>query len=118
MKIELPYPNAKLNPNNKSHWAVKAKIQRQAKHIAYILTLEQLTIGLRTRYQIMDVIHLDVLFCPPDDRRRDLDNMIASGKYFFDGIALAMGVDDSKFRFTFNIGEKVKGGCVIINFDG
>lgn len=117
MRIELPYPNSGLNPNKKIHWAKKAKLAKTAKHTAYVLTLEQLDVRKRSMYQLKDKIHLDVMFCPPDLRRRDLDNMIASMKSYFDGIAQAMGVDDSKFRFSFDIGDVVKGGRVVINFD-
>src|SRR3546814_6926311 len=42
---------------------------------------------------------LRIEFYPPDKRRRDLDNMLASFKYGIDAVAEAMGVDDSLFEF-------------------
>lgn len=43
-------------------------------------------------------IALTMLFYPPDNRRRDLDNMLASCKALLDGIAQGMGIDDRAFR--------------------
>lgn len=51
-------------------------------------------------------------FCPPDNRRRDRDNLIASMKAATDGIADALGIDDSKFDCSYALGEPIKGGCV------
>jgi crossover junction endodeoxyribonuclease RusA len=53
-------------------------------------------------------------FCPPTNRARDLDNLIASMKPALDGMAAALGVNDSTFRFTAEIGEIVPGGRVIV----
>lgn len=43
-------------------------------------------------------IGLWVDFYPPDRRHRDDDNLIASFKAGRDGIALALGIDDKRFR--------------------
>ena len=56
--------------------------------------------------------HVTLCFCPPDRRRRDLDNLLASFKQGIDAISEAMGVDDSKFSYTLTRGEPVKGGVV------
>ena len=57
-------------------------------------------------------------FCPPDARRRDLDNYLAHEKCRVDGIAKALGIDDSQFRpITIDWGEKVKGGKVIVEIN-
>ncbi|SOE49110.1 hypothetical protein ODI_R1848 [Orrella dioscoreae] len=37
-------------------------------------------------------------FVAPDRRRRDIDNLLACMKSQMDGIAIALGVDDSQFR--------------------
>jgi crossover junction endodeoxyribonuclease RusA len=58
---------------------------------------------------------------PPDKRRRDWDNIVASLKSGLDGIADALGVDDSRFRLSIEmIPEVVKGGRVdvVIDVDG
>lgn len=59
-----------------------------------------------------DRAHLSIRFCPPDRRRRDLDNMFASFKHGIDAVAEAIGIDDYGFAFTIVRGEPVKGGRV------
>lgn len=52
-------------------------------------------------------------FLPPDRRRRDMDNLLASCKGLLDGIADALGVDDSRFAITLALtSEPVKFGGV------
>ena len=59
---------------------------------------------------------LDITFHPPTGHRRDLDNLLASIKYGLDGVACAMGVDDSVFtEITIRKGEVVKPhGLVVV----
>lgn len=58
-----------------------------------------------------------VTFRPPDRRARDLDNLVASFKAGQDGIALALDVDDSGFNPSHEIGDPVKGGAVVVEFE-
>ena len=55
-------------------------------------------------------------FHPPDKRKRDVDNVIASLKALIDGLADAWGIDDSEFLITYprKFAEPVKGGKIII----
>jgi crossover junction endodeoxyribonuclease RusA len=52
--------------------------------------------------------------CPPNKRARDMDNVIASLKHAQDGVALAWGVNDARFRPTYQWGEPVRGGAVVV----
>lgn len=61
--------------------------------------------------------HLHITFCPPTAARRDLDNMLGAIKYGLDGLALAVGQDDSEWGFTIRRGDPVKGGAVIVQID-
>ena len=112
MRLELPYPPAILSPNGKhGHWAPRAKVKA-----AY-----RSECGWRARAQgadILDVTRLEmrVTFHPPDLRRRDRDNAIAACKGLFDGLADAIGVDDRHFVQTFEWGEPIKGGLVVIEY--
>ena len=54
-------------------------------------------------------------FHPPDKRRRDLDNMLASAKQGIDAISAAIGLDDYHFGFTIVRGEPVKGGRIVVD---
>jgi len=56
---------------------------------------------------------LSLEFIPPDRRRRDDDNCIAAFKSGRDGVAQAMGIDDSRFVTQLQISaETIKGGAV------
>ena len=58
-------------------------------------------------------IHVALTFYPKTRNRVDADNLIASCKAALDGIAEALGCDDSRFRLAAPvIGEPVKGGRV------
>ena len=57
-------------------------------------------------------IHVHMEFCPPDQRKRDTDNMFAACKAHRDGIADAIKVDDSKWTLSMSRGDVVAGGAV------
>ena len=59
-------------------------------------------------------------FCPPDIRKRDMDNFIASCKSGIDGLAMASGIDDSKFKIQWPVEFSAprKGGAVIVTVLG
>jgi crossover junction endodeoxyribonuclease RusA len=61
-------------------------------------------------------VHLLITFRPPDQRKRDLDNMLAAIKSGLDGVADALGADDSRFEITIRRGDpdRERGGCVEI----
>ena len=115
MRIELPWPDSSLAPNRKNgrHWGSThgAKIKRLAD--ARILTLA----AMRQAGYVPPpgVLALSLTFCPPDKRRRDLDNLLAAMKPDFDGISQALGVDDQLFEpLTLRRGAPVKGGRVVL----
>lgn len=113
--LQLPWPDRRLSPNARVHWAVKAKAVKAARGGAAIGT----TASGILRSAMMPVIKLmgaeiNYTFCPPDARRRDLDNLIACTKAYTDGIASALGVDDSTFSLRYGMGDMtVKGGAVM-----
>ena len=118
LKIALPWPPKELSPNSRGHWAKKAKEAKKYREVARIAVLEIREVAL------IDVLEnwirangagitLEITFYPPDRRRRDLDNLIASMKPALDGIADALGVDDSRFKLICSMGEELR-GCVEI----
>lgn len=112
--IRLPWPDKRLNPNFKrsNHWTAYRKVEAAYREMCWGLTLEQTGAspsGLPER------IPMTITFHPPDKRHRDRDNMISSFKQGQDGIADALGVDDKRFEPTYEFGEKVKGGCVLVH---
>jgi crossover junction endodeoxyribonuclease RusA len=107
IRVELAWPVRTLNPNEKPHWARKAKAVKSARTAAFYATRAVTTIKPNWKGAA-----LSVTFCPPDKRRRDEQNCIISAKALIDGIADALGVDDSQFRITYAMGEPIKGGSV------
>lgn len=102
--------DARLSPNSRLHWARKARVVAKARLDATWTTLAA-NIPLPAPDGPID---LHIVFYPPDRRRRDRDNMQASLKSALDGIAFALGVDDYRFRPTYEVAEPEKPGRVEI----
>jgi len=112
--VTLPWPDRNLSPNARCHWAVKASAVRRARKAAWLLVLEQ-----RGRRKLAHAgAHIAWEFCPPSLRRYDMDNLITQHKAAQDGIADALGIDDSKFQTTYSMGQPVKGGAVFVTIRG
>lgn len=93
--IFLPWPDKRLSPNARVHWSSLARAKKAAKRTAYYTTLEA-GIGKIDA----DSLSVKYSFFPPDRRARDADNILSSCKAYQDGIAQAIGIDDSKFEIT------------------
>lgn len=103
IRIVLPFPSKWLNPNQRSRWAL-TKARKAARLHAGKETMAAVNGGMREARSCFagkGDIHVEVIITPPDNRRRDRDNMMASLKSHFDGIADALGVDDNLFLPTF-----------------
>jgi crossover junction endodeoxyribonuclease RusA len=111
MRVDLPWPPSSLRPNASSPGAWRRK-QSAAKSYKADCAIVCRASGL-ARVNVQRA-HLSMRFCPPDRRRRDLDNMLASVKQGIDAIAESIGIDDYHFGFTLVRGEPVKGGKVMI----
>lgn len=109
MIVVLPWPPSELSPNTRVHWAKKAKAAKKYGRDAYFASF---AIGNSPPADCAPLV--SITFNPPNNRRRDLDNMLASIKSGLDGIASAIGVDDSKWALTITKGEPVKGGLVTV----
>jgi len=103
----LPWPSPSLSPNARVHWRQKASAAATARSLAWGMTLE----AMHGR-KLEGPPALSWQFCPPSRRRYDMDNLIAQHKAAQDGIADALGIDDSRFTTTYSMGAPVKGGAV------
>jgi crossover junction endodeoxyribonuclease RusA len=112
VRVKLDWPAAGLSPNARLHWSRKSRLVKSARKAAWGATLEKF--GASPHLPKGTRVHLDMVFCPPDRRRRDFDNCISSMKASLDGISDALGVDDRHFVPTFSMGEPVKGGAVLV----
>lgn len=105
LEVTLPWMPKALNPNQRGHWSVKSKAAKAYRRTCHLLTLEA---GLRGVDWEGD-IHVWIDFFPPDRRHRDQDNMIASCKALFDGLADALSVNDKRFRLHPYVKEEIGG---------
>jgi len=109
ISFAFPWPFKELNPNARCHWAKKAKAAKQYRNACHLIALAE---GARHLITWEGIIHVWIEFVPPDRRSRDDDNLIASFKPARDGLADALGVNDSRFRVHPWINDSEIGGMV------
>lgn len=102
--IVFGWPPKDLSPNARVHWSRKAKAAK-----AYRLACWAMAKQAGAKVAGDGPITVEMEFCPPDRRPRDLDNMIASSKALLDGLALALGVNDKRFRLICSVSSEIGG---------
>lgn len=110
--VELPWPPKELSPNARQHWSAAARARK-----AYRSRCRGVGegAGLSALKNASERVLVALTFFPPDRRARDWDNMLASMKSGLDGLADAMGVDDSRWRLSFDVSDVVvPGGSVLV----
>lgn len=97
LTITLPWVDSRLLPNRKNgkHWGTTQAAKVRARQDGHMATLSALS---RNKILLSKTVPLKLTFAMPDNRHRDLDNLLASQKHALDGIAQALGVDDKCFR--------------------
>ena len=95
LRIRLPFPDRKLSPNSRRVWQASLKPKREAREVGYFAALEAF---MRAAvYPDPDKpLRLRIAIHPPDNRRRDLDNIVSAIKNYQDGIFDYLGMDDSQ----------------------
>lgn len=114
--VVLPWPTA-LTPNAKrrQHWRTTQKATRAAKELAWGLAIAA---GYRHMRDTTTPLTVRITFEPWPGTYPDHDACVAGCKAYLDGIALALGVDDSLFRFpTPTYGAQRKPGQVTIQVE-
>lgn len=112
-EIFLPWPDRRLSPNSRQHWASLARAKKSAKRTAYYTALEA---GLGKI--AAETITVRYSFYPPDRRTYDRDNLIARMKAGQDGIAAAIGVDDGLWVTEYDLmGPVEKNGMVKVDIE-
>lgn len=111
MIVELPWPPREVWPNFRQshHWRAfhnARKKQRSDAHLCVLATKGAVALDPR--------IPLAVHFYPPDRRKRDDDGCIGAFKSARDGIADALGVDDTRFKATYWFHEPEKPGKIVV----
>lgn len=112
--VQMPWPSIALSPNGRAHWRDKHKATKASKSYAWGMTKSLMgPLGIVPGSWI-GPISVQLTFHPAVTRDRDLDNMQASQKAALDGIALALGINDTHFRPVSAIGDQRKPACVVI----
>lgn len=110
MTLELPWPPASLSGHTKGHWrstsGIVAQHREWAKDAALAANIQPPATG---------DIRVITTFYPPN-RRGDRINYPNRMKPYFDGIAEALKVNDSRFVPTYHFAEPVKNGRVVVSF--
>lgn len=105
-QILLPWPARALSPNARGHWSQKSRAAKAYRMQCFLFAKKAGLVAPAGR------ILLQLEFLPPTARRRDDDNLLASFKAGRDGLADALGIDDSLFVSQVQIGEVHRGGAV------
>lgn len=106
--IELPFPPASLSGHNTGHWRRKSGVV--AKHREWA---RRATLATCPAAPASGDIRIGVTFYPPD-RRGDRVNYPNRMKPYFDGIADALKVNDSRFIPSYQFAEPEKPGKVVV----
>lgn len=103
--INLDMPHKHLSPNSRCHWAQKSKAKKdQRGHARYriLRALNEIApVNARFReWTPWKTANVEITVTPPDRRRRDKDNLLASLKAAFDGAQDAgLIADDSGLTY-------------------
>lgn len=112
-EVTLPWPPKTLSPNARVHWRTHAKAKKDYREAcAWACKAAKLTAPEDGGY-----IHLWIDCYPPDKRRRDDDNIIAAFKAGRDGIADALGIDDTRFICHAVVKDQI-GGMLKVRITG
>ncbi len=118
LTVTLPWPDRRLSPNARAHWGGKAQATKQARTMARYAMFEQgvdLWAFIRNLSDIPALpIPITWTFHSPTWRTYDRDNCIASCKAYQDGLADALGINDSRFEPTYKMGDVAPGGQVVV----
>lgn len=109
LKVTIQWPPRELNPNTHCHWRVKAKTGKNYKRDVFYLC----KLAGFTKLDNYEKLHVWLDFFPPSNHKIDQDNALASCKHMLDGIAEALGVDDSKFVLHPFFHEEIGGKVVV-----
>lgn len=107
--IELPFPPKCLSPNGRAHWGTIATAKKKCRSWAKAATM-----AAKVKAPDSEAIYVVVNWHPKTKHAYDEDNCIAMCKAYFDGVADALGVNDSRFKPRLVKREPIKHGKVII----
>lgn len=102
--VTLPLPPKELHPNSRPHWASKARAVKRYREYAWACAMEE--ISVIHGFTAWSEAACTARFHFATRRRRDKDNLLASLKAAFDGLADAgVVLDDSGISHRVEIGD-------------
>lgn len=107
-EVTLPWMPLECSPNARCHWTKKAKAAKAYKHACWVLAKEA-----KLAVDWDGPVHLWITFNPPSRRDYDADNCVAQGKNGWDGLALALGIDDVRFVIHPSVSNHIAGSVVV-----
>lgn len=107
VRLMLPFPDPILMPNKKRHWGTKKRAADSANLAAFYIAY-----NLHMKLDTDKKYTVSMVFCQPDKRARDLDNLVAAMKSALDGMCRALGINDKNIRPIPDWGPVVEGGKV------
>ena len=107
--IQLPWPDPKLSPNARLHWAIVYRAKAAYRDNCWAMARAQNVPQLEEKVQYK----IELRFVPPDRRQYDRDNLVARMKAGLDGLADALFIDDKQFaELTASVSADSVGGFV------
>lgn len=106
--LVLRWPDVELSPNGRACRQAKTRIFKAAKEEAYF----ECRVQKFTAPETDGKLHLFVDFYRKQNRAMDGDNCLASCKAYIDGIALHLGINDSRFIFHPYVKDELGGKVV------
>lgn len=106
-QVLLPWPPKVLSPNARAHWATRSKAAKAYRFRCFFGARQ-----VRLEAPAGRVL-LVLEFMPPNRRRRDDDNLLASFKAGRDGLADALGIDDSVFVSQVRLLDEIRPGGAV-----
>ncbi len=108
--LMFPWPDPHLSPNQRHDRRALIGARRAARWAGYVVVTEA---GLHLSGVPLEMW---LTFLPPDQRKRDLDNLFASMKAYLDGAFKALDLDDSLIeRVVLVRGPAQRGGQVLVD---
>jgi crossover junction endodeoxyribonuclease RusA len=114
MRIVLPFPPKELSPNYSGSLRSKMRAIKAYRDLCWGETKDQVKLW---RPKSDGVLHVRLEIYKPDRRHYDDDNLEGRCKRARDGVALALGVDDKRFKVVREVSDLVfKGGQIVFLF--
>lgn len=111
--LTLPFPDSRLSPNSRRDRRWVTNLRQTARNTGFF----------QAKMAALEIpnhvpLHLFLTFCPPNNRRRDVDNLLSAFKSVLDGVFAALGVDDSNVRrTTLEMGEVMEQGQTLLRIE-